>query len=78
MNSSINVGRGKRLETECAPYVLAQRLEPGKSDITLRVDGAQRHCIWSVRQTNMDLLDAWGNLSVLVAIAANGAISCAD
>ena len=38
MKSSINVGRVQRLKTECAPNILAHRLEPRKSDITLRID----------------------------------------
>ncbi len=78
MNSSIDVGRGEGLEAKCAPCVLVQRLKPGETDIALRVDFADRHCVWSVRQANMNLLNAWGNFSALVTIAVHGAISCAD
>ena len=41
MKSGIDVGWGNGLEAECASNVVAQRLEPLKSDMTLRVDGAQ-------------------------------------
>ena len=78
MKSGIDVGWSERLKTERASNVLAQWLEPLESDIALSVNGAHGYCVHCVRQCNMHLLDARGDLSVLVAVASDCAVAGAN